>query len=49
LVIKDNHIAGCLLFGTLKDKKIILKAMQEKKDISTVKDRLARFDLKAIA
>ncbi len=49
LVVKDNHIAGCLLFGTLKDRKTILKAMQEKKDISAVKDRLSRFDLEALS
>lgn len=49
LVIKDNLIAGCLLFGTLKERKNILKAMQEKKDISAIKDRLALFDLEALA
>ena len=49
LVIKENMIVGCLLFGTLKGRKDIIKAMQEKKDISAVKDRLARFDLEALA
>ncbi len=49
LVIKDNVIVGCLLFGTLKDRKNILSAIQEKKDILAIKDRLARFDLEALA
>jgi nitrite reductase (NADH) large subunit len=48
LVIKENTIVGCLLFGTLEGRKKFLKALEEKKDISTVKDRLARFDLEAL-
>jgi nitrite reductase (NADH) large subunit len=48
MVIIDNTIVGCLLFGTLEGRKNILKAMEEKRDISTVKERLARFDLDAL-
>jgi nitrite reductase (NADH) large subunit len=48
LVIKDDVIVGCLLFGTLKERKIVLGAMQERKDISAIKDRLARFDLESL-
>ncbi len=49
LVIKDNTIVGCLLFGTLEGRKKFLKALEEKKDISAVKDRLARFDPEAVS
>jgi nitrite reductase (NADH) large subunit len=45
IVIKDNIIVGCLLFGILEGRKNILKAMEEKKDISALKERLAKFDL----
>jgi nitrite reductase (NADH) large subunit len=45
LVIKDNLIVGCLLFGTLEGRKPILKAIEEKRDISAFKERLAHFDL----
>lgn len=48
LVIKKNRLVGTLLFGTLEGRKKILKALEEKKDISAVKDRLARFDLEAL-
>lgn len=45
IVINENRIIGCLLFGTLEGRKMILKAMEEKKDIGGIKDRLARFEL----
>jgi nitrite reductase (NADH) large subunit len=48
LVLKDNRLVGCLLFGTLEGRKKILKAMEEKKDLGAIKDRLARFDLEAL-
>ncbi len=48
LVLKENRIVGCLLFGTLEGRKKILKAMEEKKDLAAIKDRLARFDLEAL-
>ena len=48
LVLKDNQLVGCLLFGTLEGRKKILKALEEKKDLSAIKDRLARFDLEAL-
>ncbi len=48
MVISDNTIVGCLLFGTLEGRKKILKAMEEKKNISAVKDRLAQFDLETL-
>ena len=48
LVIKENFIVGCLLFGTLEGRKNILKAMEEKRNIASVKERLARFDLEVL-
>jgi nitrite reductase (NADH) large subunit len=48
LVIQDNRLVGCLLFGTLEGRIKILKALEGKKDISAVKDRLSRFDLEAL-
>ena len=48
IVIKENAIVGCLLFGTLEGRKSIIKAMEEKRDISAVKGQLARFDLNAL-
>ena len=48
LVIRENLIVGCLLFGTLEGRKGILKAMQEKRNISAIKDRLARFEVEAL-
>ncbi len=48
MVIRDNTIVGCLLFGTLEDRKKILKAMEEKRNISAVKERLSRFELEAL-
>ncbi|MBI5606337.1 MAG: NAD(P)/FAD-dependent oxidoreductase [Deltaproteobacteria bacterium] len=48
LVLKDNQLVGSLLFGTLEGRKKILKALEEKKDLSAIKDQLARFDLEAL-
>ena len=48
LVLKDNRLVGCLLFGTLEGRKKILKAMEEQKDLSAIKEQLARFDLEVL-
>jgi nitrite reductase (NADH) large subunit len=48
IVIKENHIVGVLLFGTLQGRKLVLKALNEKKDISGIKDRLERFELEVL-
>ncbi len=48
LVLKEDRLVGCLLFGTLEGRKKILKALEDKKDLSTIKDRLARFELDAL-
>ena len=48
IVIRDNTIVGCLLFGTLEGRKNILKAMEEKKNVFAIKDRLSKFDLEVL-
>ncbi|MBA4394139.1 MAG: NAD(P)/FAD-dependent oxidoreductase [Desulfobacca sp.] len=48
LVLKENRLVGCLLFGTLAGRKQILKALDEKRDISAIKDKLARFELEGL-
>ncbi len=48
LVIKENRIVGCLLFGTLEGRRSILRAMEEKRDISAVKDSLSKFQVEVL-
>jgi len=48
LVLQENRLIGCLLFGTLEGKKKILKALDEKKDITAFKDKIARFELEGL-
>lgn len=48
LVIKDNCIAGCILYGNIDVWKKIKKAMDEKKDISRIKTDLEKWNLEAL-
>jgi nitrite reductase (NADH) large subunit len=48
LVVKDNHLAGVLLFGKLEGRVKLLKAIDGQKDISALKDPLSRFDLSGL-
>jgi nitrite reductase (NADH) large subunit len=48
LVVKENRLVGCLLFGTLEGKKKILKALDEKRDLTALKDKIARFELEGL-
>ena len=48
LVIKDNSIAGCILYGNIDVWKKIKKAMDEKKDISRIKTDLEKWDMEAL-
>ncbi|MBI4699088.1 MAG: NAD(P)/FAD-dependent oxidoreductase [Nitrospirae bacterium] len=48
LVLKGNIIAGCILYGDISGHRRILKAIDEKKDISGIKEALARWDLNAL-
>ena len=48
LVIKDNCIVGCILYGNIDNWKQIKKAMDEKKDISRIKTDLEKWDMEAL-
>lgn len=48
LVIKDNCIVGCILYGNIDIWKKIKKAMDEKKDISSIKTDLEKWDMEAL-
>ncbi|MCU0580565.1 MAG: FAD-dependent oxidoreductase [Desulfobacterota bacterium] len=48
LVLKDNTIAGVLLFGSLEGRGKLLKAVEQKTDVSGIKEQLARFDLSGL-
>ncbi|RJQ41676.1 MAG: NAD(P)/FAD-dependent oxidoreductase [Nitrospiraceae bacterium] len=48
LVIKDNRIAGCTLYGDINGWKKIKKAMDEKKDISRIKTGLEKWNLEEL-
>ena len=48
LVVKDNHLAGVLLFGKLEGRVKLLKAIDGQLDISALKDPLSRFDLSGL-
>lgn len=45
LVIKDNILTGCILYGNISGYKKILKAIDGKKDISAIRDRLEKWDI----
>jgi len=48
LVLKDNEICGCILYGDTEGWKKIKKAMEEKKDISAMKKELEGWNLEAL-
>ncbi|MEW6185742.1 MAG: FAD-dependent oxidoreductase [Thermodesulfobacteriota bacterium] len=48
IVLKENTIVGVLLFGTLEGRKPILKAIEEKKDISGIRGGLEKFELRVL-
>ena len=48
LVVKDNLLAGVLLFGKLEGRVKLLKAIDGQRDISTLKEPLSRFDLSGL-
>ena len=48
LVIKDNVLSGCILYGDITGYREILKAIDEKKDVSGIMDRLENWDLGAL-
>jgi len=48
LVVKENHLAGVLLFGKLEGRVKLLKAVEGQLDISALKEPLSRFDLSGL-
>ncbi|MDI6744391.1 MAG: FAD-dependent oxidoreductase [Thermodesulfovibrionales bacterium] len=48
LVIKDNCIAGCILYGNIDDWKKVKNAMNERKDISALKTDLKKWNMEAL-
>ena len=45
LVLKDNRITGAILYGDVKDRAKILKAITDKTDISGIRTALMQWDL----
>ena len=45
LVLHDNILAGCILYGDIAGYRKILKAIQEKRDVRDIKDKLTHWDL----
>jgi nitrite reductase (NADH) large subunit len=48
LVLKDKTLAGVLLFGSLEGRGKLLKAVEQKTDVSAIREQLARFDLSGL-
>jgi nitrite reductase (NADH) large subunit len=48
LVIKDNVIAGCILYGDISGYQKILRAIGGKKDIGAVRQKLVQWDLSGL-
>jgi nitrite reductase (NADH) large subunit len=43
LVIKENTVIGCILYGDTQGRKKIIKAINEKRDISRIKNELEQW------
>jgi nitrite reductase (NADH) large subunit len=48
LVIKDNILSGCILYGDISGYQKILKTIKEQKDIAQVRKALEKWDLSGI-
>ncbi|HBG93516.1 MAG: pyridine nucleotide-disulfide oxidoreductase [Nitrospirae bacterium GWF2_44_13] len=48
LVIKDNSITGCILYGDIAGWKKVKKAMDEKKDISNIKTDIEEWNMEPL-
>ncbi len=48
LVIKDNVLSGCILYGDITGYKKILKAIDEKKNIGDIRADIEKWDLKGL-
>ncbi len=45
IVIKENVISGCILYGDISGYRKILKAIEDTRDIREIKDKLERWEL----
>jgi nitrite reductase (NADH) large subunit len=45
LVIKDNVLSGCIFYGDVSGYRKVLTAIETKKDVGDIRDRLERWDL----
>lgn len=48
LVIKDNVIAGCILYGDISGYQKILKAIDGKKNIGDIRQKIEKWDLSGL-
>jgi nitrite reductase (NADH) large subunit len=48
LVIKENLLSGCVLYGDITGYKKILKAIDEKRDISDIRQAIEKWDLSGL-
>jgi len=48
MVIKDGKIIGIILYGDVGPRMKLVKAMEEKRDISGLRDALAKWDISAL-
>jgi len=48
LVIQENILAGCILYGDISGYRKILKAIEAKRNIDDIKDRLKQWDLNVL-
>jgi nitrite reductase (NADH) large subunit len=48
MVIKDNSISGCILYGDTSDYAKIHKAIVEKKNIGDIRDEIEKWDLSSL-
>ena len=48
LVIKDNVISGCILYGDISDYRKILRAIDEKRNITGIRNDLEKWDLSGL-
>ncbi len=48
LVIKDNILSGCILYGDISGYKKILKSIDERRDISKIRENLEKWDLSVL-
>ena len=48
LVLHNNILAGCILYGDIKGYRKILKAIEEKRNVHAIKEKLENWDLEAL-